>query len=54
MLYVGEKDGELFVEDQVSWEKEATGLLTEVFVDGKIVRETSLSEIRNKLNGWSS
>jgi nicotinamide phosphoribosyltransferase len=50
LLYVGQKDGELFVEDQVSSEKEQTGLLTEVFVDGKMVRETSLSEIRNRLN----
>jgi nicotinamide phosphoribosyltransferase len=50
LLYVGEKNGELYVEDQVSPEKEKTGLLTEVFVDGKLVRETSLSEIRNRLN----
>lgn len=50
LLYVGEKNGELFVEDQVSSEKEQTGLLTNVFVDGKMVRETSLSEIRSRLN----
>lgn len=50
LIYVGEKDGEIYVEDQVSWEKEKTGLLTEVFVDGKIVKETSLEEIRTRLN----
>jgi len=50
LLYVGEKNGELFVEDQVSSEKEQTGLLTEVFVDGRMVRETNLSEIRSRLN----
>lgn len=50
LLYVGEKNGELFVEDQVSLEKEQTGLLTNVFVDGKMVRETSLNEIRSRLN----
>lgn len=54
LLYVGEKNGELFVEDQVSPEKEQEGLLTEVFVDGKIVRETSLSEIRSRLNEQSN
>lgn len=50
LLYVGEKDGELYVEDQVSAEKEKTGLLTTVFLNGKITKETSLSEIRNRLN----
>lgn len=50
LVYVGEKNGKLFVEDQVSSEKERTGLLTDVFVDGRMVRETSLSEIRNRLN----
>lgn len=51
LLYVGEKNGELFVEDQVSPEKERTGLLTTVFLNGKITKETSLSEIRSRLNG---
>lgn len=51
LLYVGEKDGELYVEDQVSAEKEKTGLLTTVFLNGKITKETSLSEIRSRLNG---
>jgi nicotinamide phosphoribosyltransferase len=49
MLYVGQKDGQLFVEDQVSPEKEATGLLTEVFKNGRMVVETSLQEIRERV-----
>jgi nicotinamide phosphoribosyltransferase len=39
------------VEDQCTWEQEQTGLLTTVFKDGKLVKETTLDEIRNRLNG---
>lgn len=49
LLYVGQKDGQLFVEDQVSPEKEATGLLTEVFKNGRMVVETNLQEIRERV-----
>lgn len=49
LLYVGQKDGQLFVEDQVSPEKEATGLLTEVFKNGRMVVETNLKEIRERI-----
>jgi nicotinamide phosphoribosyltransferase len=35
--------------DQCTWEEENTGLLTTVFKDGKLTRETTLDEIRNKL-----
>ena len=41
----------LEVDDQQTWEQEKTSLLTTVFLDGKLVRETNLDEIRNKLNG---
>lgn len=47
-----EKEGDNFVlYDQQSWEQEAQGELQTVFEDGKIVLETSLTEIRNRL--WS-
>ena len=41
---------ELSVKDQCTWDEEKTGLLTTVFKDGKLVKETTLDEIRNKLN----
>lgn len=47
-----EKEGDDFVlYDQQSWEQEAQGELKTVFKDGKLVKETSLSEIRNRLWG---
>jgi nicotinamide phosphoribosyltransferase len=36
--------------DQVSWEEEAKGALKTVFLDGKLVHETTLKEIRSRLN----
>lgn len=38
-----------FVKDQCTWEQEQTGLLTTVFKDSKLIRETTLEEIRNRL-----
>lgn len=35
--------------DQQTWEEEKKGWLTTVFKDGKLVKETNLEEIRNKL-----
>jgi nicotinamide phosphoribosyltransferase len=45
------KDGQgnFILHDQQSWEQEAEGELKTVFEDGKLVSETSLSEIRNRL-----
>jgi len=42
---------ELSVKDQCTWDEEKTGLLTTVFKDGKLVKETTLDEVRFKLNG---
>lgn len=42
---------ELVCVDRCTWEQESKGLLTTVFKDGKLVKETSLDEIRAKLNG---
>lgn len=39
------------LQDQCTPEEEATGLLTTVFKDGALVRETTLQEIRNRLQG---
>lgn len=42
--------GELVLYDQCSKEQEQGGLLQTVFKNGKLIRETSLKEIREKLN----
>ncbi len=39
------------LEDRVSWEREATGLLQPVFRDGKLLKEWTLSEIRERVAG---
>jgi nicotinamide phosphoribosyltransferase len=36
--------------DQVTWEQEQTGELKEIFRDGKLIVNQTLSEIRNRLN----
>jgi nicotinamide phosphoribosyltransferase len=41
--------GKLVVYDQCTWEEEGKGLLTTVFKDGKLIKTTTLEEIRNKL-----
>jgi len=43
------EDNGIKVKDQCSWEEESQGLLQTVFENGKLVRETTLSEIRNRL-----
>ncbi len=52
LLHVGYVDGtnDLICLDQCKSALEAKGLLTTVFKDGKLVKETSLDEIRAKLN----
>jgi nicotinamide phosphoribosyltransferase len=49
LLHVYSEKGKLKLKDQVSKEIENTGLLETVFIDGKLVKETSLSEIRETL-----
>lgn len=49
-----EKDGEDFnyiLKDGVSWVDESQGFLQTIFEDGKFLNQTTLTEIRNKLNG---
>jgi nicotinamide phosphoribosyltransferase len=40
----------LVVVDQCTWEQEKMGLLTTVFLNGKLVKETTLTEIRERLS----
>lgn len=46
---VYEEEGQIKVKDQCSAEEEDSGLLTVVFENGKLVRETSLREIRERV-----
>jgi nicotinamide phosphoribosyltransferase len=50
LLQVYSKHNQLYVEDQCCYEQEKLGLLTTVFKDGKLVKETTLDEIRERLN----
>lgn len=46
-----EKQGDDFVLfDQQTWEQEKQGMLQTVFLNGKMIKETSLREIRERLN----
>lgn len=50
LIYVGQnEDGSLFIEDQVSWAKEATGILQVIFEDGEFYNQTTLTEIRKRI-----
>lgn len=49
LLCVISENGKLKLKDQVSKEIENTGLLETVFIDGKLVKETTLSEVRETL-----
>jgi nicotinamide phosphoribosyltransferase len=42
-------DGQYTLADEVSWEEEQKGELKEVFRDGKLLIDRSLSEIRSQL-----
>ena len=43
------KEGKYELIDQVTWEEENQGELKEVFRDGKMIRETSLGDIRARI-----
>lgn len=50
LLLVGQNiDGDIWVEDQKSWEEESIGLLQTVFHNGLLFKEISLEDIRSKL-----
>ena len=46
LIRVEKEDGKFVQYDQQSWEEERQGELKTVFLDGEIVKETSLSEVR--------
>ena len=47
-----DKDGKFFATDCVSKEEETYGCLEVVFEDGKLVKEYSLAEIRERLASY--
>ena len=44
-------DGELEAQEGVTREEEETSVLTDLYVDGTLIRETDLNEIRCRVNG---
>jgi len=53
LLRVGQhENGNLFVQDQCTWEQENTWLLQTVFKDGKLEKTTTLQEIRDRLASY--
>jgi len=46
---LGNEVNTILLKDQCTWEEENQGLLQTVFIDGKLVRTTTLDEIREKL-----
>ena len=53
LLKVVQGENSLELKDQISWEelREEDNLLFIVYKDGKFIKRTSLTEIRNKING---
>jgi nicotinamide phosphoribosyltransferase len=51
LLRVDLVDGEYVMRDQVTWAEEAGGELKTVFKDGKLYNQTSLAEIRQRIQG---
>lgn len=43
-------DGSFIMYDERTWEQESGGFLKTVFLDGKMVSETTLSEVRERIN----
>lgn len=44
------KDGEIWLKDQCSWAEEGKGQLQTVFKDGKLIKEVTLTQIRERLS----
>lgn len=49
LLRIEQEDGKYVLHDQQTKEQENEGLLETVFLDGKLVKETSLAEIRQRI-----
>lgn len=50
LLRVTSEDGRLVLKDECSWEEEKEGMLQTVFENGKVVNETTLSAIRERIS----
>ena len=53
LLKIKLENGEYKLYDQVSWEEEQQGELKEVFRDGELIINESLSDIRNRMHNFS-
>lgn len=49
LLRVEEENGTFVLYDQQTWQQEASGALEIVFLDGKLVKEQSIAEIRRRV-----
>ena len=54
LIQVYEKDGMIYMKDQCTWTEEEKGLLETVFLDGRLIREHSLDEIRERIKTQNS
>lgn len=52
LLAVHETENGLIMKDQCTWDEERQGMLKTVFENGKVVKEYSLSDIRNTLSKY--
>jgi nicotinamide phosphoribosyltransferase len=52
LMKVESENGVYKLIDQACWEEERQGELTEVFRDGKLLKDHSLGEIRQRLKGY--
>lgn len=50
LIYVTSENGVYVAHDEATEEQEATGCLEVVFKDGKLIKEYTLSEIRQTIN----
>lgn len=50
LVWVTKEDGKYVVHDEATEEQEKCGYLETIFKDGKLLKETSLSEIRERVN----
>lgn len=44
---------QIMCKDQCTWEEESEGLLTTVFKDGKLIRQTTLDQIRDRIKNYN-
>lgn len=49
LLCVKKENGEYILKDKVSWEEESQSELKTVFKDGKMIKETTLPQIRERI-----